>query len=46
MRTQTIGLTGSGTAFLEEARILVSDELTPSDAAALDAEKYLENLHS
>mgnify|MGYP001437573564 CR=1 FL=1 len=36
-----LGLTGSGTAFLDEARILVSDDLTPSDAATLDASKVL-----
>jgi len=36
-----LGLTGSGTAFLDEARVLVSDDLTPSDAAALDPSKVL-----
>ena len=36
-----LGLTGSGTAFLDEARILVSDALTPSDSAALDTSKVL-----
>lgn len=36
-----LGLTGSGTAFLDEAKILVSDDLTPSDAGALDASKVL-----
>ncbi|MBL62612.1 MAG: phosphoenolpyruvate--protein phosphotransferase [Opitutae bacterium] len=41
MLRNLLGLTGSGTAFFEEARILVSDELTPSDAAALDADKVL-----
>lgn len=36
-----LGLTGSGTAFLDEARILVSDDLTPSDSAGLDTSKVL-----
>ena len=36
-----LGLTGSGTAFLNEARILVADDLTPSDSAGLDTSKVL-----
>ncbi|MFP6900136.1 MAG: phosphoenolpyruvate--protein phosphotransferase [Opitutales bacterium] len=36
-----LGLTGSGTAFLEEVRILVSDDLTPSDVADLNVSKII-----
>ncbi|MFP6855118.1 MAG: phosphoenolpyruvate--protein phosphotransferase [Opitutales bacterium] len=36
-----LGLTGSGPAFLDGTRIFVSDELTPSDSAALDPSKVL-----
>ena len=35
------GTTASGTAFLEEPRVLVSEDLTPSDSAALDRSKIL-----
>jgi len=35
------GATASGTAFLEEPRVLVSEDLTPSDSAALDRSKIL-----
>ncbi len=35
------GATASGTAFLDEPKILVSEDLTPSDAAALDRSKIL-----
>lgn len=35
------GTTGSGTAFLDEPRIMVSEDLTPSDTAALDRSKIL-----
>ncbi len=35
------GTTASGTAFLDEPKILVSEDLTPSDTAALDRSKIL-----
>ena len=35
------GTTASGTAFLEEPKVLVSEDLTPSDTAALDRTKIL-----
>ena len=35
------GTTASGTAFLNEPKILVSEDLTPSDTAALDRSKIL-----
>ena len=35
------GTTASGTAFLEEPKVLVSEDLTPSDTAALDRSKIL-----
>ncbi|MEL0098848.1 MAG: phosphoenolpyruvate-utilizing N-terminal domain-containing protein [Opitutae bacterium] len=35
------GTTASGTAFLSEPKILVSEDLTPSDTAALDRSKIL-----
>ena len=36
-----IGATGAGTAFLEDPRVLVSEDLTPSDTASLDRSKIL-----
>ena len=36
-----IGVTAAGTAFLEEPRVLVSEDLTPSDTASLDRSKIL-----
>ena len=36
-----LGATASGTAFLDEPRVLAADDLTPSDAASLDREKIL-----
>jgi phosphoenolpyruvate-protein phosphotransferase (PTS system enzyme I) len=36
-----LGATGSGTAFLDEPRVLVSEDLTPSDTASLDRSKIL-----
>ena len=36
-----IGETGAGTAFLEEPRILASEDLSPSDTASLDRNKIL-----
>ena len=36
-----VGATGAGTAFFEEPRILVSEDLTPSDTASLDRCKLL-----
>ena len=36
-----LGATASGTAFLGEPRVLVADDLTPSDAASLDRAKIL-----
>lgn len=36
-----LGATGSGTKFLDEPRVLVADDLTPSDAASLDRSKIL-----
>ncbi len=35
------GTTASGTAFLDEPKVLVSEDLTPSDTAALDRSKIL-----
>ena len=35
------GATSSGTAFLEQPKILVSEDLTPSDTASLDRSKIL-----
>ena len=35
------GTTASGTAFLDEPKIMVSEDLTPSDTAALDRSKIL-----
>jgi phosphotransferase system enzyme I (PtsI) len=35
------GTTASGTAFLNEPKVLVSEDLTPSDTAALDRSKIL-----
>ena len=35
------GTTASGTAFLDEPKVLVSEDLTPSDTAALDRTKIL-----
>ena len=35
------GITASGTAFLDEPKIMVSEDLTPSDTAALDRSKIL-----
>ena len=36
-----IGATAAGTAFLEDPRVLVSEDLTPSDTASLDRSKIL-----
>jgi phosphotransferase system enzyme I (PtsI) len=36
-----VGVTASGTAFLGEPRILVSEDLSPSDTASLDRSKIL-----
>ena len=36
-----IGVTAAGTAFLEDPRVLVSEDLTPSDTASLDRSKIL-----
>ena len=36
-----LGATGSGTAFLGAPRVMVADDLTPSDAASLDRNKIL-----
>ena len=36
-----MGATAAGTAFLEEPRILVSEDLSPSDTASLDRSKIL-----
>jgi phosphotransferase system enzyme I (PtsI) len=36
-----IGETGAGTAFLEEPRVLASEDLSPSDTASLDRNKIL-----
>ncbi len=36
-----VGATAAGTAFLAEPRILVSEDLTPSDTASLDRSKVL-----
>ncbi|MFP6888046.1 MAG: phosphoenolpyruvate--protein phosphotransferase, partial [Opitutales bacterium] len=36
-----LGATASGTAFLGEPRVLVTDDLTPSDAVSLDRAKIL-----
>jgi len=36
-----LGATGSGTVFLDEPRVLVSEDLTPSDTASLDRSKIL-----
>ena len=36
-----IGATGAGTAFLEDPRVLVSEDLTPSDTASLNRSKIL-----
>jgi phosphotransferase system enzyme I (PtsI) len=36
-----VGATAAGTAFLEEPRILVSEDLSPSDTASLDRSKIL-----
>lgn len=36
-----VGATAAGTAFLEEPRILVSEDLSPSDTASLDSSKIL-----
>lgn len=36
-----MGATAAGTVFLEEARVLVSEDLTPSDTASLDRSKIL-----
>lgn len=35
------GTTASGTAFLDEPKVLVSEDLTPSDTAAMDRSKIL-----
>ena len=36
-----MGATAAGTAFLEDPRVLVSEDLTPSDTASLDRSKIL-----
>lgn len=36
-----VGATAAGTAFLDEPRILVSEDLSPSDTASLDGDKIL-----
>lgn len=36
-----IGATAAGTAFLSDSRVLVSEDLTPSDTASLDRSKIL-----
>ena len=36
-----IGATAAGTAFLDEPKVLVSEDLSPSDTASLDRSKLL-----
>ena len=36
-----VGASGAGTALLDEPRILVSEDLTPSDTASLDRSKLM-----